>query len=92
MHPLCPTPTRKPLTDADMDRMKLVPRVTTLRRRFQLTLAAFSEQFRIPLDVLEDWESGRATPDPAARAYLHVIACAPDTVRAAFAPIARAAE
>ena len=85
-------PDAQPLTDADKDRMTRVPRVTTLRRRFRLTLEAFSEQFRIPLDVLEDWESGRTTPDPAARAYLQVIACAPDTVRAAFAPIAKAAE
>ena len=45
-----------------------------------------SERLHIPIGTLRDWEQGRKEPDAAAKAYLRVIASAPDTVRKALLP------
>ena len=60
--------------------MKRVPRTKTLRRALGLTQEEFSTRFHIPIGTLRDWEQGRAEPDQAARAYLTVIASAPEIV------------
>lgn len=78
-------PDARPLTDADVARMKRTPRVAIIRRTLGLSQEEFSARFRIPLGTLRDWEQGRATPDQAARAYLTVIARDPDSVRKALA-------
>jgi putative transcriptional regulator len=44
----------------------------------------FATRYQIPLGTLRDWEQGRAEPDQAAKAYLKVIARAPDVVRDAL--------
>jgi len=69
-----------PLTDEDMRRMKRVPRVRIIRRALGLSQEEFATRFRIPIGTLRDWEQGRTEPDQAARAYLAVIARAPDVV------------
>ena len=56
-------PDAQPLTDEDFARMKLVPRVKTLRRALRLTQEEFAARFRIPLGTLRDWEQGRTEPD-----------------------------
>ncbi len=73
-------PDARPLTPADMARMKRVPRVTTLRRALGLTQEAFAARYHIPLGTLRDWEQGRCEPDQPARAYLTVIAREPEAV------------
>jgi len=57
-----------------------------IRRAFKLSQEEFAAEFHIPIEILRDWEEGRIEPDPAARAYLRVIATEPDMVRKALAP------
>jgi putative transcriptional regulator len=78
-------PDNPPLTSADFNRMKRVPRVKTIRRALGLSQEEFSASYRIPIGTLRDWEQGRSEPDQAARAYLSVIAREPDVVRRALA-------
>jgi putative transcriptional regulator len=73
-------PDAQPLTDADLARMKRVPRIKTLRRALRLTQEEFAARYHIPLGTLRDWEQGRCEPDQPARAYLTVIARDPDGV------------
>ncbi|MFD2182494.1 helix-turn-helix domain-containing protein [Rhodoplanes azumiensis] len=77
-------PDARPLTEADMKRMKRTPQVKVVRRALGLTQEDFAARYHIPLGTLRDWEQGRVEPDQAARAYLTVIAREPETVRAAL--------
>lgn len=79
-------PDAQPLTEEDFKRMKRVPRARTIRRALGLSQEEFAARFHIPIGTLRDWEQGRAEPDQAARAYLKVIATAPDVVRTALKP------
>lgn len=67
-------PDAQPLTAEQLDAMKPVPRVKTLRRALGLTQEEFAARFQIPVGTLLDWEQGRAEADQPARAYLKVIA------------------
>jgi putative transcriptional regulator len=80
-------PDAQPITEEDIasGRMRLVPRVRTLRRVLKLSQEEFAAQFHIPVGTLRDWEQRRKEPDAAARAYLRVIALEPDVVRKALA-------
>lgn len=71
----------QPLTDADLARMKRVPRIKTLHRALGLTQEDFAARYHIPLGTLLDWEQGRCEPDQPARAYLTVIAHDPEGVQ-----------
>ena len=82
-------PEAQPLTDADMARMRRVPRVKTLRRALGLTQEEFSARCRIPLGTLRDWEQARAEPDQPARAYLRAIAGDQEAVKRALHTSAR---
>jgi putative transcriptional regulator len=73
-------PDAQPLTEADLARMKRVPRTKTLRRALGLTQEEFAARYHIPLGTLRDWEQGRTEPDQPARAYLTVIARDPEGV------------
>jgi putative transcriptional regulator len=77
-------PDAQPISKEKWDRMKRVPRTKTIRRALGLSQEEFAARFRIPIGTLRDWEQGRAEPDQAARAYLKVIAAAPDVVRKAL--------
>ena len=77
-------PDAQPLTDADLARMKRVPRIKTLRRALRLTQEDFATRYHIPLGTLRDWEQGRCEPDQPARAYLTVIARDPEGVKHAL--------
>jgi len=74
-------PDAQPLSEADLQRMKRTPRVKVLRRALALTQEEFAERYHIPLGTLRDWEQGRTEPDAPARAYLALIARAPEYVR-----------
>ena len=78
-------PDARPMTEEEWARARPVPRVSIIRRAFRLSQEEFAAQFHIPVGTLRDWEQGRAEPDQAARAYLKVIAAAPDVVRKALA-------
>lgn len=73
-------PENPPLTDADLARMKRVPRVKSMRRALDLTQEEFAGRYHIPIGTLRDWEQGRSEPDAPARAYLKVIAADPEGV------------
>ena len=73
-------PDAQPLTEADLARLKRVPRIKTLRRALGLTQEEFAARYHIPLGTLRDWEQGRCEPDQPARAYLTVIAHDPEGV------------
>ena len=55
-----------------------------LRRALGLTQEEFADRYHIPLGTLRDWEQGRCEPDQPARAYLAVIAGAPEAVQRAL--------
>jgi putative transcriptional regulator len=65
--------------------MKRRPRAYVVRRALRMTQEEFAEAYRIPIGTLRDWEQGRTEPDQANRAYLKVIAVAPDFVKQALA-------
>jgi putative transcriptional regulator len=77
-------PDALPLSEADLRRMKRTPQAKIIRRALGLSQEDFAACFHIPLGTLRDWEQGRAEPDNAAKAYLKVIARAPDVVRDAL--------
>ena len=79
-------PDARPMTDEEWARARRVPRAWIIRRAFKLSQEEFAAQFHIPIGTLRDWEQGRKEPDAAAKAYLRVIASAPDTVRKALLP------
>ena len=58
--------------------------VKGIRRQLGLSQASFSARFGLSLHTLRNWEQGKRTPDPAARAYLKVIEKAPDVVKEAL--------
>ena len=81
-------PDAQPLSDADLDRMRLTARVKIIRRALGLTQEEFGARYQIPLGTLRDWEQGAKQPDQAARAYLRAIAGDPVGVqRALRAPV-----
>jgi putative transcriptional regulator len=67
----------RPLSAADLKRMRRTPQVKVIRRALGLTQEQFSDRYHIPLGTLRDWEQGRSEPDQPARAYLRVIAAEP---------------
>lgn len=73
-------PDARPLTEADLRRMKRTPKARIIRRALGLTQEEFAARFHVPLADLRDWEQGRTEPDQLARAYLAVIAHDPDRV------------
>jgi putative transcriptional regulator len=77
-------PDARPLSEADFKRMKRTPQAKIIRRALGLSQEDFATRYQIPLGTLRDWEQGRAEPDQAAKAYLKVIASAPDVVRDAL--------
>jgi putative transcriptional regulator len=79
-------PDAQPLRPEDFKRIKRTPQVKVIRRAFDLSQEEFAEQFHIPVGTLRDWEQGRKEPDAAAKAYLLVIASAPNVVRKALLP------
>ena len=54
--------------------------VKEIRAGLGLSQAGFAARFGLSLHTLRNWEQGKRTPDPAARAYLKVVAKAPDVV------------
>ncbi|MEM8985434.1 MAG: helix-turn-helix domain-containing protein [Pseudomonadota bacterium] len=74
----------KPLSDADLKRMKRTPQAKIIRRALKLTQEEFAARYHIAIGTLRDWEQNRYEPDGAAKAYLKVIAREPDVVAKAL--------
>ena len=83
-------PDNRPLTPADLSRMKRTPQVKIIRRALGVSQEEFAARYHIPIGTLRDWEQERVAPDQAARAYLTVIARDPDGVLKALNPAHRA--
>jgi putative transcriptional regulator len=49
-------PDNRPLTEADMKRMKRTPRAKIIRRALGLSQEDFAARYHIPLGTLRDWE------------------------------------
>src|SRR4029077_3789213 len=77
-------PDARPLTEADLTRMRRTPQARIIRRALGLSQEDFAARYHIPIGTLRDWEQGRVEPDQAARAYLTVIARDPEAVRKAL--------
>lgn len=73
-------PDARPLTNADLKRMRRTPQAKIIRRALELTQEEFATRYHIPIGTLRDWEQGRAEPDQPTRAYLTLIARDPDHV------------
>ncbi len=78
-------PDNPPISDEELKRFRRVPNPQRIRTELNLTQEEFSEQFRIPLGTLRDWEQGKKTPDSAARTLLRVIEKEPEAVLRALA-------
>ena len=79
-------PDAKPLSPADLGRMRRTPQAKIIRRALALTQEEFASRYLIPVGTLRDWEQGRSEPDQPARAYLKAIAGDPEGVRRALHP------
>jgi putative transcriptional regulator len=77
-------PDARPLTPADLKRMRRTPQIKVIRRALGLTQDEFAARYHIPLGTLRDWEQGRAKPDQPTQAYLTVIARSPQGVQRAL--------
>ena len=58
--------------------------VKAIRTRRGLTQEEFCIRYGLSVASLRDWEQGRFSPDPAARAYLTIIDRAPEAVEEAL--------
>jgi putative transcriptional regulator len=74
-------PDARPLTPAQLAKMRRVSRVKVLRQRLAMTQVEFAEAFHLPLTTLRDWEQRRSTPDAPARALLLAIERDPEVMR-----------
>jgi putative transcriptional regulator len=60
--------------------------VKNIRKGLHMTQASFSDTFGFSLDAVKHWEGGHRTPEASARAFLTVIARAPQAVISALQP------
>src|ERR1700680_1206343 len=79
-------PDARPLTGADLKRMKRTPQAKIIRRALELTQEEFAARYHIPLGTLRDWEQGRAEPDQPTLAYLTLMSSDPDRVNHVLNP------
>jgi putative transcriptional regulator len=62
--------------------------VKAIRARRGLTQEEFCMKYGLSIASLRDWEQGRFSPDPTARAYLTIIDRAPEAVEKALTKVA----
>lgn len=70
----------RPLTEADVARMRKLVNGKKLRERLGLTQEEFAATYHILVGTLRDWEQRRKNPDATARACLHAIERDPQTI------------
>ena len=81
----------KQTTDEDRltrDRNRITVDVKLIRMRLELSREEFSEFYKIPLHLIESWESGTAKPDGANQTYLRLIVKAPELIKSTLKQVA----
>lgn len=58
--------------------------VRAIRKRMGLGQEAFARRHGFSVGAVRDWEQGRKTPEPTARAFLRVVEREPEAVRRAL--------
>jgi putative transcriptional regulator len=76
-----------PMTEEELSRVKIVPRVKSIRRVLKLTQEEFSKRYGIPLGTLRDWEQGAKEPDTTAKSYIRCIMGDAEAVARAYVRI-----
>ncbi len=77
-------PDNPPLTDDELERVRLARRVQAVRAHTGLSQSRFAEMYRISVGRLRDLEQGRTQLDSATLACLAVIDREPDAVKRAL--------
>ena len=77
-------PDNPPLTDEELERVRLARWVQAVRALTGLSQRRFAEMYRINVGRLRDLEQGRTQPDSAILAYLAVIEREPEAVERAL--------
>jgi len=70
-----------PLGPVELARMRRVSPVKHLRQSLGLSQSEFSHRYRLPLELVEAWETHQTPLDPVARALLLAIERDPETLR-----------
>jgi len=80
-------PDAQPLTARQLAKAHRVPEVDVraVRRRRNMSQAAFANCYGLTLDAVQDWEQGRRPPNRYARILLAVIDREPEAVERALA-------
>lgn len=73
-------PDAQPVTPKELEEFKPVPDAKGIREGMNLTQKEFASRFQLSLRTLQDWETGRLEPDPAAKALLRLIVHSPELV------------
>lgn len=61
--------------------------IKALRKRVGRTQGQFSEEFRLPVGTLRDWEQHRREPDTGSKVYLSMIEADPEGVKRILAKV-----
>jgi len=61
-----------------------------IRAKLGMSQTEFAAALTIPVATLRNWEQGRVSPDPAARALLRIVAREPKAAIAALGPTKKA--
>jgi putative transcriptional regulator len=77
-------PDNPPLTDEELDRIRVASWIRAVRVRTGLSQPGFAEMYRINVGRLRDLEQARTQPDSAMLAYLTVIEQEPKAVERAL--------
>ena len=59
--------------DAPLGTFELVVPAKIVREKLRMSQEAFAKTLHIPVGTIRNWEQGRVTPDPAARALLLIL-------------------
>lgn len=78
-------PEDRDVSVAGLERGLMGSRIRRLRHRLGLSQEEFARAYGIPVANIRQYEIGRHMPPPAVRAYLKVIAEAPDVAARAVA-------
>ena len=65
----------------DREQIIITVDVKLIRMRLGLSQEDFSEFYKIPLDLIQEWETGRSRPDGASQTYLRLIAKEPELIK-----------
>lgn len=61
--------------------------IKALRKRVGKTQGQFSEEFKLPVGTLRDWEQHRREPDTGSKVYLSMIEADPEGVKRILAKV-----